>query len=106
MVALGRALGNERLPAELGLAKGKPSPREEVDRCAAELKMAAGDEIAANAAAIAAMFAAITIPVDASGHSSPELARLQPVMNRIVRWANYTKAAVRPLRCCARRATA
>lgn len=102
MVALGRALGNERLPAELG----KPSPREEVDRCAAELKMAAGDEIAANAAAIAAMFAAITIPVDASGHSSPELARLQPVMNRIVRWANYTKAAVRPLRCCARRATA
>lgn len=99
MVALGRALGNERLPAELG----KPSPREEVDRCAAELKMAAGDEIAANAAA---MFAAITIPVDASGHSSPELARLQPVMNRIVRWANYTKAAVRPLRCCARRATA
>jgi len=102
MVALGRALGNERMPAE----PGKLSPRAEVDRCAAELKMAVGDEIAANAAAIAAMFAAITIPVDASGHSSPELARLQSVMNRIVRWANYTKAAVRPLRCCARRATA
>lgn len=63
MVALGRALGNERLPAELG----KPSPREEVDRCAAELKMAAGDEIAANAAA---MFAAITIPVDARDRKS------------------------------------
>ena len=53
-----------------------------MDRCAAALKEAAGEEIAANAAGVAALFAAITIPVDASGHSSPELAKLQPVGQR------------------------
>jgi len=91
-------MGNERMPA----VPGQPSPWDVVDQCAAALKEAAGPEILANAAGVVALFAAITIPVDASGHKSLAMARIQPVMNRIVRWTRKTKDIFHP--CCHRRA--
>ncbi|CAJ1398528.1 unnamed protein product [Effrenium voratum] len=99
MTELSAAMGNERLPAE----PGKPSPGELVDRCSQALKEAAGEEIAANAAGVIALFASITIPVDANGHSSHELAMLQPVVNRVLRWRNAAKAATGRVHCCRRR---
>jgi len=66
------AMANERLPAD----DDGVNFQERVDAAIEDLRSAAGEHVLADTAATVAFFAAMTITVDATGHSGPELPRL------------------------------
>mmetsp|Transcript_108017 Transcript_108017/g.344384 ORF Transcript_108017/g.344384 Transcript_108017/m.344384 type:complete len:129 (-) Transcript_108017:59-445(-) len=79
MRALAAAMADERLPAD---GRGA-SPQDRVDAAAEALRLTAGEHVLADAAATVALFAAMTVTVDAAGHSSWELGTLAPVASGI-----------------------
>lgn len=82
MAELGSAMADERLPAEPGV----PSRQQRIDRCIQALRDAAGEEVLANAAAVVAMFTAMTMLVDATGQTSKEFAIGQKYASKFLRW--------------------
>ncbi|CAK9037783.1 unnamed protein product [Durusdinium trenchii] len=90
MIDLGKAMADERLPKDSSIQP----PEQRVDRCIQALKEAAGEEVLAEAAAVVAMFSAMTIVVDATGQTSKEMAKIQPAVSRMLRWKKTLAA------CC------
>eukprot|EP00440_Ansanella_granifera_P011828 gb/GFBE01012848.1/.p1 GENE.gb/GFBE01012848.1/~~gb/GFBE01012848.1/.p1 ORF type:complete len:106 (+),score=18.32 gb/GFBE01012848.1/:1-318(+) len=69
-------MADERLPA----TEGATSPQERIDSAIKALREGAGEHVLADAAGVVGLFAAMTVTVDAGGHSSRELEKLAPVM--------------------------
>lgn len=86
------AMADERLPAD---GMGAP-PQLRVDAAVEALREAAGELALADTAATVAHFAAMTITVDAAGHSSAVARKLVGVMGRALRLRIRLRRLVMP----------
>jgi len=86
------AMADERLPANCKDA----SPQVRVDTAIEALRQAAGGLALADTAATVAHFAAMTITVDAAGHSSAEARKLAAVVAGTLRFRARFRSLVMP----------
>mmetsp|Transcript_116156 Transcript_116156/g.339710 ORF Transcript_116156/g.339710 Transcript_116156/m.339710 type:complete len:111 (-) Transcript_116156:334-666(-) len=93
MRELAAAMADERLPP----SSDGQQPGERVDAASRALREAGGEHVLADAAGVIALFAAITIPVDAAGHSSKELAKVAPVMRGVARTRTAAEGLLLPV---------
>lgn len=86
-------MGAERKPAD----DASLSPSERINTAARSLEKSGGEHALLDAAGVVGFFAAMTIMVDSSGHSSDRMRQTAKVFKTLARWKRKSEGMVLPI---------